>query len=64
MADRKPDAPSDAAQRIEDKLIEETGKASGNPDKPVERKWDEMGEKPEIRDVNEGGSRVAGVPGP
>jgi len=65
MADRKQDAPSDAAQRIEDKLVEETGKASGDPDKPVERKWDEMGEKPEIeRDVNEGGSRVAGVPGP
>ncbi|CAO3421970.1 hypothetical protein [Azospirillum doebereinerae] len=65
MADRNPDAPSDAAQRIEDKLVEETGKASGDPDKPVQRKWDEMGEKPEIKgDVNEGGSRVAGVPGP
>ncbi|MBP2226967.1 hypothetical protein J2847_000234 [Azospirillum agricola] len=49
MADRKQDAPSDAAQRIEDKLVEETGKASGDPDKPVERKWDEMGEKPEIK---------------
>jgi len=65
MADRKQDAPSDAAQRIEDKLVEETGKASGDPDKPVEKKWDEMGEKPEIKgDADENRSRVAGVPGP
>lgn len=42
------DAPSDAAQRIEDKLVEETGKASGDPDKPVQKKWDEMGEREEI----------------
>ncbi|PWC37611.1 hypothetical protein [Azospirillum sp. TSO35-2] len=42
---RKSDAPSDAAQRIEDKLVEETGQASGDPDKPVQKKWDEMGEK-------------------
>ncbi len=49
MATRKEDAPSAAAQRIEDKLVEETGKAAGNPDKPVNRKWDEMGEKPEIK---------------
>lgn len=48
MTDRKQDAPSDAAQRIEDKLVEETGKASGDPDKPVNKKWDEMGEKPEV----------------
>lgn len=50
MADRKQDAPSTAAQDIEEELIEETGKAAGNPDKPVERKWDEMGEKPEIKE--------------
>lgn len=42
------DAPSDAAQQIEDKLVEETGKASGDPDKPVQKKWDEMGEREEI----------------
>ncbi|AWJ89679.1 hypothetical protein Sp245p_07710 [Azospirillum baldaniorum] len=46
---RKDDAPSDAAQRIEDKLIEETGQASGNPDKPVQDKFDELGEKPDIK---------------
>ncbi|WP_168220269.1 hypothetical protein [Azospirillum thermophilum] len=48
-AGRKDDAPSDAAQRIEEELIEDTGKASGNPDKPVQEKWDEMGERPEIK---------------
>ena len=55
MTDRKQDAPSAAAQRIEDKLVDETGKASGNPDKPVDKKWDEMGEKPEI--IQESGRR-------
>lgn len=55
MAARKEDAPSAAAQRIEDKLVKETGKAAGNPDKPVGRKWDEMGEKPEI--VEDSGRR-------
>ncbi|MBY6261606.1 hypothetical protein EI613_06630 [Azospirillum sp. 412522] len=51
------DAPSDAAQRIEDKLVEETGKASGDPDKPVQKKWEEMGEREEIveRSQREGG---------
>lgn len=48
-AGRKDDAPSDAAQRIEDKLVEETGKASGDPDKPVQEKFDELGEKPDIK---------------
>ncbi len=47
--DRKDDAPSESAQRIEDKLVEETGRASGNPDKPVQEKFDELGEKPEIK---------------
>ena len=42
------DAPSEAAQRIEDKLVDETGKASGDPDKPVQKKWEEMGEREEI----------------
>lgn len=46
---RKDDAPSDAAQRIEDKLVEETGRASGDPDKPVQEKFDELGEKPDIK---------------
>lgn len=49
MADRKHDAPSGAAQNIEDKLVKETGKASGDPDKPVNDKFDEMGEREEIR---------------
>jgi len=42
-------APSDMAQRIEDKLVEETGKASGDPDKPVQEKFNELGEKPEVK---------------
>ncbi|MBP2303144.1 hypothetical protein [Azospirillum picis] len=42
------DAPSDAAQRIEDKLVDETGRASGDPDKPVQKKWEEMGERENI----------------
>ncbi len=42
------DAPSNAAQRIEDKLVDKTGKASGDPDKPVQQKWEEMGEREEI----------------
>ncbi|WP_042442680.1 hypothetical protein [Azospirillum sp. B510] len=52
------DAPSDAAQRIEDKLVEETGRASGDPDKPVQKKWDEMGEKESV--AERGGRRSAG----
>mgnify|MGYP001294644727 FL=1 len=48
-AGRKDDAPSESAQRIEDKLVEETGKAVGNPDKPVQEKFDELGEKDEIK---------------
>lgn len=48
-AGRKEDAPSAAAQRIEDKLVEETGRAAGDPDKPVQEKWDEMGEKDAIK---------------
>lgn len=50
MADRKHDAPSDAAQRIEDKLVKETGNAAGDTDKPVNDKFDEMGEREEIRE--------------
>ncbi|PWC85899.1 hypothetical protein TSH100_14800 [Azospirillum sp. TSH100] len=54
---RTSDAPSDAAQRIEDKLVDRTGKASGDPDKPVQKKWEEMGEREEIveRNQREGG---------
>ena len=48
-AGRKDDAPSESAQRIEDKLVQETGKASGDPDKPVQEKFDELGEKDEIK---------------
>ena len=47
--ERKDDAPSESAQRIEDKLVKETGDASGNPDKPVQEKFDELGEKPVIK---------------
>lgn len=46
---RRDDAPSGSAQRIEDKLVEETGKSAGNPDKPVRKKFDEMGEKDAIK---------------
>jgi len=48
-AGRKDDAPSESAQRIEDKLVEETGKASGDPDKPVQEKFDELGEKDNVK---------------
>lgn len=56
-ASRTSDAPSEAAQRIEDKLVDETGKAAGDPDKPVQKKWEEMGEREEIaeRSQREGG---------
>lgn len=47
--ERKDDAPSESAQRIEDKLVKETGRASGDPDKPVQEKFDELGEKPDIK---------------
>jgi hypothetical protein len=46
---REKDAPSESAQRIEDKLVEKTDKASGNPDKPVQEKFDELGEKPNVK---------------
>ncbi len=46
---RPDDAPSEAARQIEEKLVEETGKASGDPDKPVQEKFDELGEKPDIK---------------
>jgi dihydrodipicolinate reductase len=49
MADRKHDAPSGAAQRIEDKLVKETGKAAGDTDKPVDEKFDEMGEQEAVK---------------
>ena len=40
---------SDAAQ-IEKALDKKTGKASGDTDKSPERKFEEMGERDEIRD--------------
>jgi len=52
-SDTQSDAPSDAAQRIEDKLVDETGKASGDPDKPVQKKWEEMGERKEIAEQSQ-----------
>ncbi|PWC52036.1 hypothetical protein [Azospirillum sp. TSA6c] len=47
------DAPSEAAQRIEDKLVDRTGKAAGDPDKPVQKKWEEMGEREEIAEQSQ-----------
>ena len=41
---------SDAAAQIEKALDEKTGKASGNTEKSPERKFEEMGERDEIRD--------------
>ena len=41
---------SDAAAQIEKALDEKTGKASGDTDKSPERKFEEMGERDEIRE--------------
>ena len=41
---------SDAAAQIEKALDKKTGKASGDTDKSPERKFEEMGERDEIRD--------------
>ena len=43
------DAPSKAAQRIEDELIDKTGKAAGDPEKPVQEKFDDLGERREVK---------------
>lgn len=48
MRDRK-EAPSDAAQRIEDELVEKTGDAAGDTTKSPQEKFDDMGERPEIK---------------
>jgi hypothetical protein len=41
---------SEAAAEIETALEEKTGKASGDTEKSPERKFEEMGERDEIRD--------------
>ncbi|QQP88418.1 hypothetical protein JL101_005420 [Skermanella rosea] len=41
---------SEAAEQIEKALDRKTGKASGDTDKSPERKFEEMGERDEIRD--------------
>ena len=46
---RDKDAPSESAQRIEDELVDKTGKAAGDTDKPVQEKFDELGERPEVK---------------
>lgn len=46
---RKPDAPSPAAQRIEEELIDKTGAAAGDTDRSPQEKFADMGEKPEIK---------------
>ncbi|HYH39149.1 MAG TPA: hypothetical protein VD860_13065 [Azospirillum sp.] len=46
---RKDDAPSPAAQRIEDELVDKTGRAAGDTDKPVQEKFDELGERDEVK---------------
>ncbi len=43
------DAPSETAQRIEDELVDKTGKAAGDTEKPVQEKFDELGERPEVK---------------
>lgn len=47
--ERNSDAPSQTAQRIEDELIDKTGKAAGDTDKPVQEKFDELGERKEVK---------------
>ena len=46
---RNSDAPSKTAQRIEDELIDKTGKAAGDTEKPVQEKFDELGERQEVK---------------
>ncbi|WP_431854815.1 hypothetical protein [Azospirillum sp.] len=46
---RKDDAPSRTAQRIEDELVDKTGQAAGDTDKPVQEKFDELGEREEVK---------------
>ena len=46
---RETDAPSPSAQRIEDELIDKTGKAAGDTDKPVQEKFDDLGERPDVK---------------
>lgn len=49
MTTRPEEASSDQARRIEEELLDKTGKAHGNPDKPAQEKFDEMGEREEIK---------------
>ncbi|HYG90008.1 MAG TPA: hypothetical protein VD978_27565 [Azospirillum sp.] len=46
---RNKDAPSETAQRIEEELVDKTGKAAGDTDKPVQKKFDELGERPDVK---------------
>lgn len=46
---RKDDAPSPAAQRIEDELVDKTGRAAGDTGKPVQEKFDELGERESVK---------------
>jgi len=48
-SNRDKDAPSKTAQRIEDELVDKTGRASGDTDKPVQKKFDELGERDEVK---------------
>ncbi|WP_199229427.1 hypothetical protein [Azospirillum sp. TSO22-1] len=46
---RKDDAPSRTAQRIEDELVDKTGRAAGDADKPVQEKFDDLGERDAVK---------------
>lgn len=46
---RDKDAPSKTARRIGDELIDKTGKAAGDTEKPVQKTFDELGERLEVK---------------
>lgn len=46
---RKDDAPSRAAQRIEDELVDKTGRAAGDTGKSAQEKFDELGERESVK---------------
>lgn len=49
MTRRPNEAPSGAARRIEDELLDKTGKAHGNPDASAQEKFDDLGEREEVK---------------
>lgn len=49
MSTRPNEAPSQPARRIEEELLDKTGRAHGDPDKPAQEKFDELGEREAVK---------------